>query len=183
MPMRRTLRIFFAPGNPRARRGGQGSLSGAYDRKTPFAIMELQSGNCITKNKRPHLRTPRHQLDEEKSGDRIAMLGKDDAPFQGGGEEKDPSWTGGEGQAYAEARPSMRLRGCCCILWLCPHMQNPRLCRGFIISLRFTSTAPVPERSASGSVCQRSDTMQSPLQTRAGKCVQRIPFAVVDAPR
>ena len=39
----------------------------------------------------------------------MTMFGKDDAPFQGSKEEKDPSWTGGEGQACAEARASMRL--------------------------------------------------------------------------
>ena len=35
------------PENPRVRRGVQWSLSGEYERKTPFAIMEMRSGNCV----------------------------------------------------------------------------------------------------------------------------------------
>ena len=102
----------------RARRGIRGNLSGEYERKTPFAILEMRSGNGITKSKRPYLRnlpdtraTPfvlvwknkqkiavyiRHQLDEEKPGDRIAMLGKDNAPFQGGKQEQGASFTNGK---------------------------------------------------------------------------------------
>ena len=88
------------------------------------------------KQKTVSTESPRHQLDEEKLGDQMTMFGKDDVPFQGSKEEKDPSWTGGEGQDYAEARASMRLRGAAGILGLCPHMQNPRLRRGIIISWR-----------------------------------------------
>ena len=43
----------------------------------------------------------------------MTMFGKDDDPFKGGKEEKGPSCTGGEGQACAEARASMGLRGRC----------------------------------------------------------------------
>ena len=65
------------------------------------------------KQKTVSTESPRHQLDEEKLGDPMTMFGKDDAPFQGGKEEKDLSWTGGEGQAYADIRASMRRRGRC----------------------------------------------------------------------
>ena len=104
--------------------------------------MEMRSGNCTTKSKRPYLQNPRrHQLDEEKLGDPMTMFGKNDAPFQGGKKEKGPSWTGGEGQAYTDVRASMRLRG------LCPHMQNPRLRRGIMI-LRKPARESFPVASA-----------------------------------
>ena len=108
-------------------------------------------------SKRPYLRNPhRHQgpilcacMEEQTKDGRAhptpvgrrevgrsdAMFGKDDDPFKGGKEEQGPSFTGGEGQAYAEARPFIRLRG------LCPHMKNSRLCRGIIV-LPFFSCAP-----------------------------------------
>ena len=120
----------FVRYKPHARRGVRGNLSGAYERITPFAIMEMWFGNCITKSKGPYLRNPPTPVGRREVGRSDAMFGKDNTPFQGGKEEKDPSWTGGEGQACADVRASMRLRG------LCPHMQNPRLRRGIIISWR-----------------------------------------------
>ena len=90
------VRRVFVPGKPRARRGVRGSLSGECERKTPSVIIEMRSGNCITKSKRPYLQPPdtrappfvlalknkqkiaeyiRYQLDEEKLGDQMTMFG------------------------------------------------------------------------------------------------------------
>ena len=81
----------------RARRGVRGSLSGAYERKIPFAIMELRSGNCITKSKGPYLRNP------PVTRAPPIVLALKNKPAQ------------------------MSERPCACesdagILWLCPHM-------------------------------------------------------------
>jgi len=48
----KAFRIFFVYRKPHARRGVQESLSGEYERKTPFAIMKMRSGNCTTRSKR-----------------------------------------------------------------------------------------------------------------------------------
>ena len=42
----------------------------------------------VGKNKHKIAEYIRHQLDEKKSGDRMAMFGKDNASFQDGREEK-----------------------------------------------------------------------------------------------
>ena len=44
--------------------------------------------DMVGKNKHKIAEYILHQLDEKKSGDRMAMFGKDNAPFQGGREEK-----------------------------------------------------------------------------------------------
>ena len=67
----------------------------------------------VLKNKRKIAERIRHQLHEEKLGNPMTMLGKDDDPFQGGKEEKGPSFTGGKQPTCAEARTPMRLRGRC----------------------------------------------------------------------
>ena len=45
------LLALFLSTPPHAERGVQKSLSGEEGEKTPFAIMEMRSGNCITKAK------------------------------------------------------------------------------------------------------------------------------------
>ena len=102
-PSWRELAWFFVP-SPRARRGVRGN-------STEF---------------------PRHQLDKDKLGDPMTMFGKDDDPFKGGKEEKSPSCTGGEGQACAEARASMGLRGRCWHSAALP-THAPRLRRRIIL--------------------------------------------------
>ena len=109
--------VFIVP-SPHVRRGVRGSLNGEYERKIPFAAMEMGSGNCITKakgriygiptdtrapsfvlvwkNKQKIAEHIRHPLDEEKLEDPMTMFGKDDDPFKGGKEEQGPSFTGGK---------------------------------------------------------------------------------------
>ena len=71
-------------------------------RKAKDRICEILSDTrappfvLVWKNKQKIAIYIRHQLDEEKPGDRIAMLGKDNVPFQDGKQEKVPSFTNGK---------------------------------------------------------------------------------------
>ena len=86
----------------------------------------------LTTSKRPYLRNP---PDTRVPALQMTIFGKDDAPFQGGKEEKCPSWTGGKQQTCAEARPPMRLRGRCWHSRALPAHATSRLRRGIIIAL------------------------------------------------
>ena len=55
--------------------------------------MEMRPGNCMTKSKDRIYRIP---PDARASTLQRTIFGKDAAPFQGGKEEKGPSWTVGK---------------------------------------------------------------------------------------
>ena len=60
----------------------------AYAGEHPAEESDAEGADMVGKNKHKIAEYIRHQLDEKKSADRMAMFGKDNAPFQGGREEK-----------------------------------------------------------------------------------------------
>ena len=71
-------------------------------RKAKGRICEILSDTrappfvLVWKNKQKIAIYIRHQLDEEKLGDPMTMLGEDNAPFQGGKQKQGPSFTNGK---------------------------------------------------------------------------------------
>ena len=159
---RPTSRSFFVPRNPMPGVGfGEAHAWRMYERKTPFAIMVMRSGSCITKsNKTVSAEFPPRQLDEETLRDPMTMFGKDDDPFKGGKEEKGPAFTRGKPQTCANTRASMRLRGRCWYFRAFAHAEPPAFAGGHYSALVIDNLTP--ERY---NVCNVSEGMCRQCET------------------
>ena len=96
----------------------------------------------VLKNKRKIAERIRHQLHEEKLGNPRTMLGKDDDPFQGGKEEKGPSFTGGK-----QHKPTQRPERLCDCEGVAPAHAPPDFVRGIILVRRIGVIPPVQLRT------------------------------------